>query len=107
MNEKQETQLLRWFDEVETEDDRSESDAKSTHDAYSTDDSIDDPEYTQSNSSYSSGDSRDERTGSESSVDSDDPSEQKNNVWEDFHVHPCFFGLTQNIESKTPRKFLN
>ncbi|KAG5869711.1 hypothetical protein JTB14_014237 [Gonioctena quinquepunctata] len=107
MNEKQ---LLRWFDEVGTEDDGSESDAKSTHDAYSTDDSIDDPEYTQSNSSYSSGDLSDEQACSESSVDSDDPSEQENNVWEDTLCAPVDFmfnhasvGLTQNIESKIPR----
>ncbi|KAG5876422.1 hypothetical protein JTB14_032623 [Gonioctena quinquepunctata] len=50
-----------------------------------------------------------EQAGSESSVDSDDPSEQENNVWEDTLCAPGDFmfnhasvGRTQNIESKTP-----
>ncbi|KAG5885826.1 hypothetical protein JTB14_017196 [Gonioctena quinquepunctata] len=109
MNGKQEKQLFRWFDEVETEDDGSESDAKSTHDAYRPDDSIDDPEYTRSISSYSSSDLSDEQAGSESS--GDDPSEQENNVWKDTLFAPIDFmfnhasvGFTQNIESKTSRE---
>ncbi|KAG5860690.1 hypothetical protein JTB14_016785, partial [Gonioctena quinquepunctata] len=103
-----------WFDEVETEYDGSESDAKSTHDAYSTDDSIDDPEYTQRNSSYSSGDLSDEQAGSESSVDSDDPSEQENSVWEDTLCAPVdfmftmlLFGFYKILNPRLPEKFLN
>ncbi|KAG5868516.1 hypothetical protein JTB14_035023 [Gonioctena quinquepunctata] len=45
-----------------------------------------------------------EQAGSESSVDSDDPIEQEENVWEDTSCAPvdhASVGLTENIESKT------
>lgn len=46
MDEKQEKQLLQWYEEIPTDDEGS-----SEHDPYSTDDSLADPEYTQSSAS--------------------------------------------------------